>query len=124
MWFDSNRLCAVMPALILFSEVFQPMWRMKRADIRESGGRTVVCVNAEHNGSAIVRSGKGWGRKGNEKYYWVDFSKRAVQRLVKRPTKKIGGGWIMCVDIPKGDRVCFDWREDGSLGVASTRVRW
>lgn len=114
-WFDGNQLCAEMPALILFDEAFIPMWKLKGADV--AGDR--VCVRAERRGFAIVRSGRGFGRRGNEKYYFVDFTNRNVKRVVHRPTKKLDGTWMVCVDLVDilGKKLCFEWR-DGVLTTA------
>lgn len=117
-WFDSNKICAVMPALILYNDIFEPMWKMKSSEVRQAGDTTFVCMNYDRTGLAIIRSGKGWGRRGRDKYYLVNFKDKSVVKLVKRPTKKIGGGWITCVDLPSGDRICFDWR-NSHLGVSS-----
>ena len=117
-WFEDDRLCAVMPALILFDTTFQPLWRMRTAKIVDGLEYTYVCVNAPKSGYAIVRSGKGFGRHGREKYYWVDFDRRVVRRLRHRPTKKLHGGWMSCVELPDSRHVCFEWR-DGKLVTAS-----
>ena len=124
-WFRDGKLCAVMPALILINEVFEPMWKLKSAEIIETESGTIVCIKSEKRGLAIIRSGKGWGRHGKDKYYIVDFGAKIVKKLVKRPTKKLhGGGWMTCVDMPDSSHLCFDWLEGGRLGVVKTRVRW
>lgn len=117
-WFEGDKLCAVMPALILYGNVFEPMWKDKTAEVVEGRSHTYVCVNAAKSGFAIVRSGRGFGRHGREKYYWVDFARKAVVRLRHRPTKKLYGGWMTCVDLPNEKKVCFEWR-DGTLTTAS-----
>ena len=117
-WFEEDKLCAVMPALILYGNVFEPMWRDKTAKVVEGQSFTYVCVNASKSGYAIVRSGRGFGRRGREKYYLIDFAKKVVVRLRHRPTKKLYGGWMTCINLPDERKICFEWR-DGVLAVAS-----
>lgn len=109
-WFEGSRLCAVMPALILYKDVFEPMWRDGMVS------DNIVCINAPKSGRAVVRSGKGFGRKGSEKYYFVDFEARAVKRVKHRAVKKLYGGWMTCIELGV-DFMCFEWR-DGVYGVA------
>jgi len=117
-WFENGKLCAVMPALILFSDVFEPMWRMKSASVIDGSEYTYVCINPPKSGHAIVRTGRGFGRHGREKYYFVDFGSRTAKKLVHKPTKKLHGGWMVCVHLPDESRLCFEWR-NGRLCTAS-----
>ena len=117
-WFEGDKLCAVMPALILFDNVFEPMWRLRSATVNEGFEHTYVCINAPRSGYALIRTGRGFARRSREKYYWVNFDNRIVKRVKHRPTKKISGGWMSCVELPDGRRSCFEWR-DGRLVSAT-----
>jgi len=108
-WFNENKLCATMPALVLYEGMssFEPMWRDDSAVINGNS----VCVNLPSKlvEFAIVRVGKGSGRHGKERFYLVDFESRVIKRIKKRYTKKIGGGWMICLFLSSTKRLCFEW---------------
>jgi len=107
-WFDKNKLCAIMPALVLYEGMtaFDPMWLDGTATIDGS----IVCVNPPSKvKTAIVRVGKGSGRHGKERFYLVDFESGTVRRIKKRYTKKLGGGWMICLFPSPTKKLCFEW---------------
>jgi len=108
-WFNENKLCATMPALVLYEGMssFEPMWRDNSAVI--SGNSVCVNLPSKLVEFAIVRVGKGSGRHGKERFYLVDFENRAIKRIKKRYTKKIGGGWMICLFLSSTKRLCFEW---------------
>jgi len=108
-WLNGNKICAIMPALVLYEGMvsFEPMWRDDSAVV--SGGS--VCINTPSKlvKFAIVRVGKGSGRHGKERFYLIDFESRTIKKVKKRYTKKIGGGWMICLSLSSEKRLCFEW---------------
>jgi hypothetical protein len=108
-WVEGEHLCALMPALIFFTGEFEPMWRMDKSEIRTRENDSIVCI-PKPKIPAIIRSGRGWGRRGKDKYFLFD-PPNTIRKLTKRPTKKLGGGWMTCLeDRVTGKRWCFEWR--------------
>lgn len=105
--FDDDSVCAPMPALIFMYDAFRPMWEEPRARVTESE----VCVPAPGDGVAVIRVGHGFGRRGTDEYYLVDFSKRVVVKLRKSAVKEPGGWWMVCLHLPPGAGVpqCYKW---------------
>ena len=109
-FFEGQYICAEMPALIMFTDEFEPMWRMIGADVTGN----IVCIRAPKNGVAFIRTGHGWGRRATAEYYFVDFRARRVVKLRRRPVKKLyGRGYMDCVRVNE-ELYCFDW-VDGRL---------
>jgi len=92
------------------------MWRLEKAVVKVRGGAEVVCIPAPR-APAIVRSGRGWGRKGSDSYY-LYTPPGTVSRLAKKPVRRLGGmDWITCLEDKTGRRWCFEWR-DGKIAPA------
>ena len=72
-------------------------------------GEEVICISKPETPS-VVRSGRGWGRNGKDKYYLYE-PPDIVRRLVKRPVKKLGEKrWVTCVEDRESEKEwCFDW---------------
>jgi len=105
-----GRLCARMPALVFYlagGDAFVPLWRVAGAHVEEGDGEAWVCAPAPDT-PVIVRVGRGWGRRGRDRYYLV--SGGTVERLVKRPTKRLHTRtWYVCVERRRGTgKWCFD----------------
>lgn len=105
-WFDSRKLCAEMPALILVGNEMEPMWRQEDATV---DGDT-VCINPWRSGWTVIRVGSGWGRRRGAHYYFVEFTNRAIIKVKRTPTKNIHTqNWMDCLSTPAGN-ICLEWR--------------
>ncbi len=123
-WLWEGKVCARMPALILSpdGEEFQPMWRLDKSTIYSDPDEgDYVCIPAPRH-KTIIRTGKGWGRRGSDRYYLYEPAGR-VRRLVKRVVKKLREmTWMTCLE--DGDkRFCFDL-VDGKIKRAGIPVRF
>lgn len=72
-------------------------------------GEEVICIR-KPNVPTIIRSGRGWGRRGRDVYYLYEPPDN-VTKLVKRPMKKLyEKKWITCVEERRtGKKWCFEW---------------
>lgn len=104
--YRGGTVCAPMPVLVLRpgDDVFRPAWRLPHATV--SGG--AVCFPAEEG--AILRVGRGWGRRGGDRYYRV--TRGGVEKLRRRAVKTPGGGWRVCVTDGR-EWLCFALTERG-----------
>jgi len=112
-WFSNNRICAVMPSLIFyeFSSKFIPMWREESASFESNGA--IVCIDvkiATGRGMwGIIRVGRGGGRHGNEKFFFVDFKTRSIVRVKHGYLKIPNGDWILYIVLPSYKTLYFKW---------------
>ena len=96
-------ICFDDPVLVLFSQPaedkqvslsrFIPAWRLKRGVIQLKYLKK-TCIDVDS--FAIIRTGRGWGRRSESEYYLVTGD--SVVKLKKKPTRRLNGeGWMDCL---------------------------
>ena len=118
---DGERVCVEMPALVLLpgSDVFEPLWRLRGVEVTSISGVEYACFKPRSR--VVVRSGRGWGRRGGDSYYIVEPG-GGHRRLAKRPVKTLEGVWLVAlVDRATGE-VIYTRVTDRGIVVAGREV--
>jgi len=120
-WIEGDMLCAELPALIFFSDSFEPMWKQNNSFTKHSESGDVICI-PKPKATAIIRIGRGWGRNGKD-YYYLYLPPDTVRKLIKRPTKRLyERTWMTCLeDKVLNKKWCFEWK-DGRIVLVKNKV--
>lgn len=97
-------VCGRMPMLILLNDVFRPAWKLPGAKFKKVDNEDYVCIKVYN--PTIIRVGRGWGRRGNDTYYYYDGER--LRKLRKRVVKIMGeNNWVTCVSEADIEKMCF-----------------